>query len=144
MPQAPLPAELARFLLGARPAVIATARADGSPHSAPCWYEWADDRVLVTMDADGPRARRIQRNPHVALSVLGKNWYNHLSLLGRVVEMRDDPDLADIDRLSTRYLGGPYHDRDYHGVSALIEIDWWHTWGDPAREANRLRAAKGR
>jgi PPOX class probable F420-dependent enzyme len=142
MPQAPLPADLERFLLGPRSAVIATARADGSPHTAPCWYEWARDRVLVTMDADGPRARRIRENPNVALSVLGKNWYNHVSLLGRVVELRDDLDLADIDRLSTRYLGGPYHDRDYRGLTALIEIDWWHTWGDPAKEASQARGRK--
>jgi PPOX class probable F420-dependent enzyme len=139
MPPAPLPADLERFLLGPRHAVIATVRPGGSPHSAPCWYEWADGHVVVAMDADGPRARAIRRNPNVALSVLGKNWYNHVSLLGRVVELRDDPDLADIDRLSTRYLGGPYHDRDYDGVSALIEIRWWHTWGDPAKEASQAK-----
>jgi PPOX class probable F420-dependent enzyme len=137
VPETPLPAELEQFLLGPHHAVIATVRPNGSPHCTPCWYEWADDRMLVAMDGDGPRARAIRRNPNVALSVLGKNWYNHLSLLGRVVETRDDADMADIDRLSTRYLGGPYHDRDYRGVSALIEVHWWHTWGDPAKEATQ-------
>ena len=43
--------------------------------------------------------------------------------------------LADIDALSHRYLGEPYEDRSYAGVSVLFEIERWHTWGDPAGEA---------
>ena len=132
MPDAPLPPQLARFLEKPRPAVIATIRADGSPVTAATWYEWADGRVLVTMDAAGRRIRNIRRNPSVAITVLGDSWYTHVSLLGRVVEIRDDPDFAAIDRLSMRYDGKPYEPRDWLCVSALIEIERWHTWGDPA------------
>ena len=66
--------------------------------------------------------------------MLGNDWYNQLSLLGRAVEIRDDPDLADIDALSHRYLGEPYEDRSYTGVSVLFKIELWHAWGDPAGE----------
>ena len=31
----------------------------------------------------------------------------HVSLLGRIVEIYDDADLADIDRLARRYSGHP-------------------------------------
>ena len=68
----------------------------------------------------------------VGLTVLDDDWYNQLSLLGRAVETREDPDLADIDGLSQRYLGEPYEVRDYNGVSVLVEIDRYHTWGNPA------------
>jgi hypothetical protein len=51
---------------------------------------------------------------------------------GRAVEFRDDGDLTDIDRLAQRYEGGPYEDRDYHGITVLAEVDRYHTWGDPA------------
>jgi hypothetical protein len=49
--------------------------------------------------------------------------------------VRDDGELADIDVLSQSYLGEPYEDRSYNGVSVLFEIDAWHTWGDPAAES---------
>jgi hypothetical protein len=52
-----------------------------------------------------------------------------VTLIGHVVEMRDDEDLADIDRLSRHYLGQPYAQRDRRRVSAWIEIDRWHGWG---------------
>ena len=72
---------------------------------------------------------------HHGWPLSGDDWYNQLSLLGRAVETRDDSGLADIDALSHRYLGEPYEDRSYAGVSVLFEIERWHTWGDPAGEA---------
>jgi hypothetical protein len=51
------------------------------------------------------------------------------------VEFREDADLADIDGLSNRYLGVPYEDRSYDGITVVVEIDRYHTWGDPAHEA---------
>ena len=136
MPPAPLPPELLAFLRKARPAVVGTVRTDGAPVTTACWYGLqGDGRVLLTMDRDSHRLRHLRGDPRVALTVLGDDWYNQLSLLGRVVEVRDDRDLADIDDLSRHYLGEPYEDRSYTGVSVLFEIDRWHTWGDPAAEA---------
>jgi hypothetical protein len=56
------------------------------------------------------------------------DWYTHVSLLGRVVSIEDDPDLTDIDRLARRYTGKPFRRRDAKRVSAWIEIDRWHAW----------------
>jgi PPOX class probable F420-dependent enzyme len=119
-----------------RPAVVGTVRPDGTPVTTACWYGLQDDgRVLLSMDRDSHRLRHVRAEPRVALTVLGDDWYHQLSLLGRVVEVRDDPELADIDGLSHHYLSEPYEDRSYTGVSVLFEIDRWHTWGDPAAEA---------
>jgi len=52
-----------------------------------------------------------------------------VSVQGRVVEMYDDPDLVDIDRLSNHYGAGAYSNRANRRVSALIEIERWHGWG---------------
>jgi PPOX class probable F420-dependent enzyme len=136
MPSAPLPPELERFLAKPRPAVVGTITADGSPVTTATWYEWADGRILLTMDASGRRIRNLRRDPRVALTVLGESWYDHLSLLGRAVEIRDDPDFSDVDRLSIRYDGRPYEPRDWSSVSVLVEIERWHTWGDPAAAGN--------
>lgn len=135
MPQAPLPPALCTFLAGPRKAVVGTVREDGSPVTTACWYGLQEDgRILLSMDRDSHRLRHLRGEPRVALTVLGNDWYNQLSLLGRAAEIREDPDLADIDRLSERYVGEPYEDRSYNGVSVLFEIERWHTWGDPAGE----------
>ena len=135
MPSAPLPPALLAFLASPRPAVVGTVRPDAVPVTTACWYGLGrDGRVLLTMDRDSFRLRHLRANPHVALTVLGSDWYNQLSLLGRAVEFREDMDLADIDRLSQHYLGEPYEDRDYSGITVLVEIDRYHTWGDPVAE----------
>ena len=136
MPAAPLPPELDAFLRGPHEAVVGTVRADGSPVTTACWYGLQDDgRILLSMDRDSHRLNHLRGNPRVALTVLGDDWYNQLSILGRAVEFREDTDLADIDALSHRYIGEPYEDRDYTGVSALVEIERYHTWGNPGSEA---------
>jgi PPOX class probable F420-dependent enzyme len=109
---------------------MATVRADGSPVSTPTWYMWDDGRALISLDLSRVRLKHLRRDPRVTLTVLDKeSWYTHVSLLGRVVEMRDDEDLADIDRLSRHYTGNPYPDRERPRVSAWIEVDRWHGWG---------------
>lgn len=131
MPKAPLSPELERFVAGPRPAVVGTVRPDGRPVTTAVWYGWEDGRLLLTMDANGPRIRNLRNDPRVALTILGESWYDHVSLLGTLVEVRDDPDLADLDRLSLRYDGTPYPDRDIRCVSVLVAIERWHTWGSP-------------
>ena len=136
MPAAPLPPELRAFLADPRRAVVGTVRDDGSPVTTACWYGPQEDgRILLSMDRDSHRLRHLRGEPRIALTVLGNDWYNQLSLLGRAVEIREDLDLVDIDALSQRYLEEPYEDRSYNGVSVLVEIERWHTWGDPAGEA---------
>ena len=136
MPVAPLPPALRAFLAGPRQAVVGTVRDDGSPVTTACWYGLRDDgRILLTMDRDSHRLRHLRSEPRLALTVLGDDWYNQLSLLGRAVEIREDPELRDIDALSHHYLGEPYEDRSYNGMSVLFEVERWHTWGDPAGEA---------
>jgi len=116
--------------------VVGTVRRDGTPVTTACWYGLQEDgRVLLSMDRDSYRLRHLRAEPRVALTVLGDDWNNQLSLLGRAVEIRDDSGLVDIDALSHRYRGEPYEDRAYAGVSVLFEVERWHTWGDPAGEA---------
>ncbi|MFP8882899.1 PPOX class F420-dependent oxidoreductase [Streptomyces mangrovi] len=130
MSKPPLPEAAVTMLRKANPAVITTLRPDGQPVSTATWYLWEDGRVLVNMDEARKRLRHVRDDPRVTLTVLDEgNWYTHVSLIGRVTEIREDPELADIDRLARRYLGEPYPRRDRRRVSAWIEIDRWHGWG---------------
>jgi hypothetical protein len=82
------------------------------------------------MDEGRKRLEHLERDPRVSLTALDEaGWYTHVSVQGRVVEMRDDAGLADIDRLAVHYTGRPYRDRERGRVSAWIEVDRWHGWG---------------
>ncbi|MGV9774958.1 PPOX class F420-dependent oxidoreductase [Streptosporangium sp. NPDC003464] len=130
MSNPPLPEEAVAMLKRPNPAVIATLRSDGQPVSTATWYLWDDGRILVNMDKGRKRLDHIRNDPRVTLTVLDEdNWYTHLSIIGHVAEIRDDTDLADIDRLAQQYLGKEYPRRDRDRVSAWIEIDRWHGWG---------------
>ena len=129
MPRVPVPLDVDEFLSRPNPAVVATLRPDGSPHSAATWYDWEDGRVLLNMADSRLRLGFLRSDPRAALTVLGdENWYRHVSLLGRVVSIEDDVDLADIDRLARRYTGRDYSRRDQKRVSAWLEPDRWHGW----------------
>ncbi|MDH6223153.1 MULTISPECIES: PPOX class F420-dependent oxidoreductase [Streptomyces] len=130
MSKPPLPEAAITMLEKPNPAVITTVRADGQPVSAATWYVWDDGRVLVNMDEGRKRLEHIRNDPRVTLTVLDEaNWYSHITLIGRIAEMRDDTDLSGIDRLSRHYLGKPYAERERGRISAWIEIDRWHGWG---------------
>ena len=123
------PSEIDELLRRPNPAVVATLRPDGSPHTVATWYLWDGERVLLNMDASRARLGFIRREPRVSLTVLdGESWYRHVSLRGRVVELVEDDGLGDIDRLSRHYGGEPFHDRESPRVSAWIEVEAWDVW----------------
>jgi PPOX class probable F420-dependent enzyme len=122
-----LPAGAIEFLRRPQHAVIGWVGKDGRPFTVATWYDWDDGRILVNMDFERLRLQHIRRDPRVAVTVLDLgDWYRAVTILGRVVELRDDEDLADIDRLSQRYRGAPYRNRERKRVTALIEPERWH------------------
>ncbi|MGW0335752.1 PPOX class F420-dependent oxidoreductase [Streptomyces sp. NPDC003011] len=130
MSKPPLPDEAVELLRRPNPCVMATLRSDGTPVSAATWYVWDNGRVLISLDEGRVRLKHLRRDPRVTLTVLdGDDWYTHVTLIGRAVELYADEGLADIDRISAHYTGGPYPERVRARVSAWIEIDRWHGWG---------------
>jgi PPOX class probable F420-dependent enzyme len=132
VPGVPVPTEVDAFLALPNPAVVATVSPSGAPHTAATWYDWEDGRVLLNMDESRVRLAYLRRNPAVALTVLGaQDWYRQITLLGRVASIEDDSDLADIDRLSIRYTGRPFRDREARRVSAWMQPGRWSSWPLP-------------
>ena len=129
MPRLPFTDEVRALFEAPNPAVITTLRRDGQPVSVATWYAMVGDRVLVNMDEGRVRLKHLRHDPRVSMTVLDDgNWGRHVSLVGRVVELYDDSDLADIDLLSRRYGGGAFRNRERGRVSALIEVERWHAW----------------
>lgn len=132
MQSTPFPATVRELLAKPNPSVITTVRPDGQPVSVATWYLLDHGRILVNMDESRRRLDYIRNDPRVTMTVLdADDWYTHVSLQGRVVELQDDPDLLDIDRLARHYTGKPYATRDRRRVSARIEVHRWHGWGVP-------------
>lgn len=134
MPTGQPPPQLQEFLRKANPCVVATIRPDGDLHTTATWYEWAKDgTVVLNMDVTRVRLGHMRADPRVALTVLDEaGWYSHVSLIGRVREIRADPDLVDIDRIAAHYTGRPYRDRDRDSWTAIVDVTRWHAWGNLA------------
>nr|WP_240895928.1 TIGR03618 family F420-dependent PPOX class oxidoreductase [Kineococcus siccus] len=130
-----MPADVAEIFARPNPAVMATVHPDGHPVTVATWYLVQDDgRVLLNLDAGRARLRHLESEPRVSLTALAEgDWYTHVSVQGRVVEVRPDPDLADIDRIATHYTGAAYSTRDRERVSVVLEVERWHGWGAAAR-----------
>lgn len=98
--------------------------------TAATWYILDGDHILVNLDNQRARLGHLRRDPRVTLTVLADNWYTHVTVIGRVVELRDDVDLADIDRISRHYTGNDYPVRDNPRTTAVIEVERWYGWGE--------------
>jgi PPOX class probable F420-dependent enzyme len=132
VPLVPVLPEVDEFLARPNPAVVGTVSPHGTAHTAATWYDWENGRVLLNMDETRLRLSYLRANPSVALTVLGDDdWYAQVTLLGRVVSLEDDPDLAGIDRLAVRYTGRPFANRDAIRVSAWMEPERWTAWPLP-------------
>jgi len=132
VPAAPLPPELDAFLAAPRPAVVATVRPDGSPSTAATWYDWRDGRIVLSMDGNAARIRNLRYDPRFSLTVLADDWYDQLTVYGRIVEIRDDPDYVELDAMAVRYRGRPYDRTGATSVAAFGVIERWHAFGSPA------------
>jgi PPOX class probable F420-dependent enzyme len=87
---------------------LATILPDGSPHTVPVWVGLEDDRVVFFTQAQSRKARNLEREPRVAISITDfENPYRSAWIRGRIVETRDDA-LDVIDRISQRYTGADF------------------------------------
>jgi len=140
VPRPPLPAPVVDLLNRPNPAVIATVRPDGHPVTVATWYLLDGDEIVVNMAATRKRLEHLRADPRVALTILdADSWYSHVSIVGRVTALVDDPDFAGIDRQCLRYNGHPYSNRRDPRVDARIGIDTWHAWGAIAEKVSQGR-----
>jgi PPOX class probable F420-dependent enzyme len=107
---------------------LATLMPDGSPHSVALWVGVEDGRVVFFTQPSSRKARNLEGDPRVAISVTAHDQpFTMASIRGRVVERLDgDPGWEIIDRLAHKYIGQPY-DRSLDRVAFLVEPD--HAWG---------------
>ena len=118
-----IPEDVRPLLEGRNFAHVATLLPDGSPHSVPVWVGIEDDRVVFFTQEGSRKARNVERDPRVAISVVDhERPYLSAHLRGRVVGKREgEAALEVMDRLARRYTGKDFPVR--RGVLYEIEID---------------------
>ena len=101
---------------------LASVLPDGAPHSVPVWIGTHGDHIAILTGPASRKARNLRRDPRVAISLTPPdNPFQPVILRGRVVEWLDgDTAWEIIDRISTKYVGGPYG-RDEERIVLLIE-----------------------
>ncbi len=118
-----IPEDVRPLLEGRNFAHVATLLPDGSPHSVPVWVGIEAERVVFFTQPGSRKARNVERDPRVALSVVDhERPYLSAHVRGRVVAKREgDAALEVMDRLAQRYTGADFPLR--RGVVYEIEVD---------------------
>ena len=99
------PEEIAAYLAQPLIADFVTLRADGSPHVAPVWYEYADGKFLVFTSRKFQRVRNLERDNRAAVSVPTPGApYAYVVAEGRATVTREG--VAEVARsITARYSG---------------------------------------
>jgi PPOX class probable F420-dependent enzyme len=128
VPRPPLSTDAMELLLPENPAVLATVRDDGSPHTVAVWFDWVEDRVLLNMDVNRKRLAYVEANPAASITILdGEDWLRQLTVRGPI-SLEPDEGLVTVDRLAHRYLGREYPVRDRPRVTAWLQPEHWFLW----------------
>ena len=101
-------------------AVIATVNAEGAPQVTPVWFDFDGTHIRFNTARGRVKARNLERNPRVALSVQDPdNPYRYVQIKGRVTEMTEKGADAHIDALAKKYTG---QDRYAHRTPGEVRV----------------------
>ena len=99
------PKEMQEFLNQPHIAHLATLRADGSPHLAPLWYQYTDGKVYILTGKSYVKARNIQGDSRVVLSIATpKEPYEYVLLEGHAEITTRDMEVV-FPSICIRYWG---------------------------------------
>jgi PPOX class probable F420-dependent enzyme len=88
------------------------------------WIDWDGKHLLLNSPTDSFKGRNWRADPHAGISVVDRvNPFRYVQASGRVTDIRPDIGLAQIDRLSRRYTGTDYHDREGARETFAITLD---------------------
>ena len=121
-----LPDDVRALLEGPNYAHVATLMPDGSPHSVPVWIGVEAGRVAFLTSPDSRKARNLERDPRVAISVTAHDRpFTMASVRGRAQRVEGDAAWEVIDRIAHKYTGQPYPLRTDRVV---FLVDSEHAW----------------
>src|SRR5436305_6098728 len=103
-------------------ATVATVMPDGSPEATVVWIESDADNVYFNTAMHRLKARNLQRNPRVAVSVFDPDDpYRGLSVRGRA-DLILDGAVENADKISRAYTGEPFRELAADEVRVIVKI----------------------
>jgi PPOX class probable F420-dependent enzyme len=115
--------EQVRILNGKNFATVATVMPDGSPEATVVWIE--TDGTYIYLNTAFPRlkARNLQRDPRVAITVFdcGNPYDEVLAIRGRAELILEGAD-EHIDKLSRMYEGKPFKDFRQGQTRVIVKV----------------------
>lgn len=91
--------------------VLATLKRDGRPQLSNVSYLLDEDgEVKISVTRDRAKVHNARRDPRVAMTVVGENWYRYVVVEGAARLIEDDP--------------GPLLRHVYRGVTGGEHPDW--------------------
>jgi len=97
-------------------ATLTTVNIDGSPQSTPVWVGLDGDDVLFNTARGRAKARNVERDPRVAVTVIDPDDpYNVVAFRGTVTGITTEGADAHIDALAKKYLGVDSYPRRREG-----------------------------
>jgi PPOX class probable F420-dependent enzyme len=128
-----LPEDLLALLRRPAPCFVSTLMPDGSPQMTQTWVDTDGDHVVINTVVGHQKARNVERDPRVAVSVADPDRpARYFSIRGRVIDRTTEGGDAHIEALSQRYLGRSYPafgGPDQERLILTIEADKIHTIG---------------
>lgn len=122
----------AEFLRNPYYAVVATLRADGSPHQTVVWVDTDGEDILFNTAEGRAKPRNMRANPVVSITVVDpQNGYQWVSVTGKAELTHDGAD-AHIDALAKKYLNAdsyPFRKEGEQRVTVRIRPDRIETAG---------------
>lgn len=115
--------EARTLIQGKNFANVATINADGSPQVTPVWIDSDGDLIFVNTTNKRLKWKNTKRDPRIALSVFDQNDpYRRILVKGKVVEITKKGADGHIDKLSLKYTGHKYRDRQPGVDRVLLKI----------------------
>ncbi|MEV4760947.1 PPOX class F420-dependent oxidoreductase [Micromonospora sp. NPDC049559] len=88
---------------------VSTLMPDGSPQLTQTWVDTDGRNILINTVQGFQKVRNMRRDPRVAVTVAdASSPHRYYSVRGRVRDITAEGGAEHIEKLSQRYLGGPY------------------------------------
>jgi PPOX class probable F420-dependent enzyme len=114
--------EQVRLLNAPNFATVATVMPDGSPEATVIWVESDAEHVYFNTAMHRLKARNLQRNPHVAVTVFDPdNPYRGVAVRGRAELILEGAN-ENADAVSRAYTGEPFRDLGPGEVRVIVKI----------------------
>ncbi len=102
---------------------IATIGPQGEPQNNPVWFGWDGTHVLFSQTKGRQKYHNLQRNPHVAISIVDpQNPYRYLEIRGKIVRIDEDPNLDFINSMAKKYMGVDKYPNHQPGDERVVMV----------------------